>query len=744
MRLCLVIGLFLCAASTTRAGDPPVTEDTVDTAIERGVAYLLAQRNEWGHWESGPLGADREWAGQSSLVILALLTGGQNPRAAPLAEALSWLSAQTLRGTYAYGLRAQVFALAGERYRNQLESDLHWLVEAAHGENGAFPGAYTYESLAGRKDERAYDNSNSQFGVLGAWFATEADATAPGIDEYWRRVEAHWLREQNPDGGWGYQNHAGSSGSMTAAGLTSLYVLLDRVHSRTGHKNATDTLGALSRGLDWLAREFTTENPHGDSAHKYYYLYGAERVGRASGRKYFRDKDWFRRGAAELLRRQSEDGRCGNGVRDTSFAVMFLSHGRAPLLFNKLEHGDDWDNYLRDVAGLGRYAQHGLERLLNWQIVSLDGTLDDLLEAPVLYLGGRAAWSFTDAQLDRLREYSDRGGLVFAVAERGSPQFQQGIEALAQRLWPGQKLRPLRRSHPLLSGRVQYAIDQPPPLREVFDGVRTRLLLCGEDLAQNWNEYRLKKGRRDFELGVNVYLYATDKSAPRSRLATSTIAWEPTDTPRTIRVARIQYDGGWDPAPHGWERLRAYMNNAAHTKLEVSAGLALDSPQLSEYRVAHICGVDALQLTQPEIAGLRRFLTGGGTLLADCIDGSNEFRAALEEAVSSALLVRARSVPRGHALLGGDALADSLALTSVGYRRSVRAAGRGEPPPLMMYELGGHARVVYSPYDISVSLLGMPVWDLRGYESQSALRVMRNMLLYANLTSDEKSKLQRE
>lgn len=744
VRFLVISLLFWGFSATAQAADPPVTQDTVDAAIDKGVEYLLSRRNEWGHWEAAAVSDDREWGGRSSLVLLALLTAGKNPREAPVSDALSWLSAQTLRGTYAYGLRAQVFALTGEKHRGRLSDDLKWLLEAAYTDGGAHPGAYTYETLLGRKDAREYDNSNSQFGVIGAWFATEADATALGIEDYWKRVETHWLAEQNTDGGWGYQNHVSSSGSMTAAGLTSLYVLLDRVHSRTGHKNAVETIAAINRGLDWFGREFTTENPHGDSGYKFYYLYGVERVGRASGRKYFRDKDWFKLGAAELLRRQGENGAWSGGVIETAFAVLFLSHGRAPLLYNKLEHGDDWDNYLRDVAGLDRYAQHALERLLNWQIVSLDGTIDDLLEAPVLYLGGRTAWTFSDAQLDRLREYSDRGGLIFAVAEQGSPEFRKGMEELAGKLWPTLKLRPMRKSHPLLSGRVQYAIDRPPPLSEVADGVRTRLLLCGEDLARNWNEYQLKKGRRDFELGVNVYLYATDKSAPRSRLATSTIALEPAETPRTIKLARIRHDGVWNPAPYGWERQRIYMNNTSHTKLELSDGIAFDAPELSQFRVAHICGVDALKLSQPEIAGLRRFLTSGGTLLADCLDGSNEFRDSLEEAVANALKVEPRALSPKHPIITGDGLADSRQLDSVSYRRSVRAAARGEPPPLMMFEAGGRVAVLYSPYDISTSLLGVPVWGLRGYESQSALRVMRNMLLYANLSSDEKVKLKRE
>src|SRR5690606_8028793 len=61
---------------------------------------------------------------------------------------------------------------------------------------------------------------------------------------------------------------------------------------------------SLERGLQWMQHRFTpADNPGQSSRHFYYYLYGVERVGLASGYKYFGDRDWFRQGAAELLNR---------------------------------------------------------------------------------------------------------------------------------------------------------------------------------------------------------------------------------------------------------------------------------------------------------------------------------------------------------------------------------------------------------------------------------------------------------
>src|SRR6185295_1892871 len=70
------------------------------------------------------------------------------------------------------------------------------------------------------------DHSNSQFALLGLMAAQKSGISiAPGVLDKARR---HWSDSQNPDGGWGYgssRGQAGSYGSMTAAGVASLFLL---------------------------------------------------------------------------------------------------------------------------------------------------------------------------------------------------------------------------------------------------------------------------------------------------------------------------------------------------------------------------------------------------------------------------------------------------------------------------------------------------------------------------------------
>lgn len=742
----VLLALLMGRPPTSRAADTPISEAVVEDAVRRAVAWIEAQRRPEGHWEppnSSP--DDRNWGGTTALAVLSLLYAGGKAQEEPLASSLDWLASQTLRGTYAYGLRAHVLALVpGRTYRPQLQRDLEWLLNGVGAAGSEAAGAYDYEAAkAGRLDR--WDHSNSQYAVLGVWAAAGAGLSVP--TSYWELVGDHWLTWQNQDGGWGYQHHEASTGSMTVAGLTALYVSLDQRYADRP-REATTLVAGLERGLDWLAREYGPRNPRGADYWHYYYLYGVERVGRASGRKHFGTHDWFRAGTAQLLEDQDPAGFWkGSGLaaplHNTAWALMFLCHGQAPMVFNKLEHGADWDQRLRDAAGLTRFVGHTFERLLNWQIVRLDSPLEDLLEAPVLYFRGESRWEFSDADVDKLRDYALRGGLIFAV-EGKDEGFHTTLEDLARRAFPDLPLRPIGREHPLLNGEVHFAIENPPLLLGIDNGVRLLMLICPRDVAEAWSRTATHGKLDDLWLGANVYLYATDKTTPRSRIQTPLITRRPTVIRRTIRVARIRYNGRWDIEPAGWSRLEAYLHNESATQVLVSSGVTFDSEELRSFSIAHVTGVGPLELTPAERRGLRGFLDRGGTLLADAAGGSAEFTRSLETVIEETMRIAPQSLPADSFLLTGRGLPGAVDLAGTEYRRAARSAASGAPyPRLMAFTANGRHVVLHSPLDLSVGLLGTRVYNLRGYEPDSGLRILRNLLAYAALTTAEKGRLHR-
>src|SRR5581483_7172166 len=70
-----------------------------------------------------------------------------------------------------------------------------------------------------------WDNSNSQYGLIGVWNCAEAGLSVP--NRYWQGVEAHWTGCQTPGGTWDYRGNAGTNWAMTMAGITALSVCRD-------------------------------------------------------------------------------------------------------------------------------------------------------------------------------------------------------------------------------------------------------------------------------------------------------------------------------------------------------------------------------------------------------------------------------------------------------------------------------------------------------------------------------------
>lgn len=729
--------LLLAALSPRAVADAPLRAGEVDRAIAKGVGYFKSTRQPTGNWETLGSG-DRYWGGDTGLALLAMLYAGEDSRNADIAGPLDWLSKQNLQSTYTYSIRAQVLAqVPGERFRKRLEQDLDWIVRSVHGRSSGSPGAYGYDH---NPTDPWYDNSNSQMAVLGAWSATEAGVSANGLSEYWPLIEDHWLKEQTTDGGWCYREERQSSGSMTVAGLATLYVLMDRIYGSPQYAKKLTT--PIQNGLEWIGREYTLDNPHGEESWRYY-LYGVERAGRASGRKYFRDRDWFREGARGLLSEQASDGSWpGGGLgahRNTAFALFFLCHGRAPLVLNKLEHGADSGNYMRDAAGLTRYCERSLERMLNWQMVSLDGPLDDLFDAPVLYLSGASAWEFSTAEHDKLREYCLRGGLIFAVPQGDAPGFVKSMKDLAEFILPNYPLRRLSNEHPLFTSATQFPLHEPPALLECNNGIRSLMLIAEQDVSRAWYDRAGRNTEKFQQLGCNVYLYATDKTLLYNRLETQVIPLEPVDTKRDIELARLKYDGPWDMEPYGWTRVRYTFNNELKAKLAISQGVQLDARSLKPFHIAHITGTKALLLNPEERSALRRFLSDGGTLLADSAGASPEFLTSFEELMRDLLKAEPIIVPPNSALITGKGLPGGSDLTQVTYRRAARNQGtRHKGAFLKAFLVGRRYAVVYSPLDLSTSLLGTQAFDLQGYEPGSALQIARNLVLYADLSPGEK------
>ena len=713
-------------------------DELIGLAIRKGVDFMLSQ------FADGQLKGDRRdetYAGMNCLCVYALLQCGQSivderldVRGSRMRDMLAKMKQLPMAGqceTYARGIRATALASANRpEDRPVLKADLAWLIPAAKN------GGYTYGAGAAGPD-----NSNSQYGLLGAWSAAEVGLEV--LPSYWTKVQKHWETCQLPTGQWGYTPGSTDDGSlsMTAAGLTSLFVTHDYLEAPQYGKavGRAPFSKPLAAGLAWLAKADNCLRV--GSQYPGYTLYGLERVGLASGFKYFGQHDWYAQLADALvspqpsaawatdlkdLRTMLATGRADartDDIIDMAFALLFLARGRPPILMNKLAFDGAWANRPRDVANLARFASRQLERPLNWQIVDIDHDWTDWMDCPILYLASHESPKFSDEHCAKLRQFAEAGGLIFSQADGDSESFTAFITELGHKLFPAYAWQDLPPEHAIYT--LNFRMDSPPPLRCLSNGSRMLMVHSPRDLAQHW-QLRAENAKRDsFELGANLFIYAAGKTDLRNRLSRLYLPPLQRDPPYRIRLARVPYAGLWDPEPYAFVRLARWLEYQTGYRLDVSP-VSPEWLRPGAWTVAHMTGAATCTLSESQVAALRSYVEDGGVLLIDACGGAPQFSQS-----AAALLQRAfptsqlAAIAPGHPLLAGTA-AGMDALPTPRLRPS---ANRQSPRIDIL--TAGKGCVIFSSLDLTTALLGTNTWDVLGYQPSYALSFVKNVLLWA-------------
>jgi hypothetical protein len=729
-----------------------VTREDVERAIRDGVRFLKQEQRPDGSWEDTNPQAK---TGTTSLVTLALLTAGEKPDSPVIRKALDHLrlfGPERLNSTYAIALQTMVFATADpERDQLRIAANVAWLESAQikPGQRGP-PGCWTYTEIP-----QGGDNSNTQYALLGLNAAGEVGV--PVRPEVWALARNYWEKTQRRDGGWGY--HAGdmlSTSSMTCAGVSSLVI--------TGSKRfqgAEYLQGALihncgqgasnqnlRRGIDWLAANFAVgQNFPMGQQWKHYFLYGLERAGRLAGIRFFGAHDWYRLGAEELVRTQDRLAGFWRGASEhpivaTSFALLFLAKGRAPVLVNKLRHGPrgDWDNDPDDVRNLVNLVSRDWKNLLTWQVVDPGvANVSDLLQAPIAFMTGHQVPELGAQARQNLRDYVEQGGFLFADACCHSKEFDSGFKQLVKELFPEEeyKLRPLSDDHPVW--RAKHLLTPGAyPLWGIEHGCRTVVIYSPKDLSCYWNQSERTPDNSAVILatrvGQNVIDYATGRELPADKLVVREAHnFQAAPAKRgALRIAKLQHAGQWNVAPLAIPNLMDALRKPP-LSFDVVINhkeLSPRDPSLIYYPLIYLHGRASFSFTREDLDALRRHIEpGGGTLFGDAACGSPAFDAAFRRFVTELLpdnpLV---PIPRD----------DELYSTKVGFDLSdsqyTKAAGGGKDfPQLEGVKINGHWAIIYSKYDIGCALERHSGLDCKGYTYEAALKIAANIVIYATL-----------
>ena len=713
--------------------DGNLTARKIAQAIDDGVLFLKRQQAEDGSIGEGGYAQ----GGATGLATLALLAAGLSPLSDPqLKRALDWLAKLDVDNTYVRGIRANVWEYAlrlepdNEAYRTALSQDAAWLLKALGDDEG---WRYSMSSTD-------WDNSCTQYGVLGLW-AAERAGFDPG-DAFWQKMSKHFLSVQVEDGGWGYQTGY-STANMATAGLASTFLVFDMLHAKTVYSrkhpeaytqgDSAQVLAALDRGMAWLGKqEGGMDNG--------YFLYGIERTGVASGRKYMGALDWFKEGARTVLGQQNADGSIPNSyspVLGTAFSTLFLVYGGAPVAMNKLEFGTgrDWNLNPRDLAQVSKHLWTAYERPLNWHSVSIEAPVEEL-EAPILFLSGTEAAKFTPDQVSKLRDYIQRGGTLLAEPTDHAPAFAQSMETLVGQLfpaaeYPGRALAPVAADHPLFTS-AHHTWKAQPKLRGVSDGSRLVFLLSDEYMSASWQMGETID--ESFDFALSLLFYVTDQKPLAGKFDTdlpATPALAARD--RSLKVARVSVDGTPDAelGARAWTRFAPWFTHRTGAQIKDLGAVTLTPEGLQGVDLLHLTGRRAFTLDETEKAALSAYVSQGGHLLVDAWGGAPDFAHAARKELSALFgpltpLADDEPVVTGD-FEGGTDLTRDMRYT-VPARRHLQTAGqnpRGQT--LLVAHHEGRAAVFFSDLDLSAALSGIGIYQAPGYRPDSARRILANL-----------------
>jgi hypothetical protein len=224
--------------------------------------------------------------------------------------------------------------------------------------------------------------------------------------------------------------------------------------------------------------------------------------------------------------------------------------------------------------------------------------------------------------------------------------------------------------------------------------------------------------------------YVSGKDALTPRAAGYWVRDLPFAAERTVKLAKLKYAGNYDPEPLAHERFRRLLGQREHVGLEVLGPIPIAELAGCGAKVATLTGTGELKLSDAEVAALKAYAQAGNTLVIDAAGGNEPFyRSALSLLEGLYGQNKVSVLPRESKLYR---LPDR-AIGDVHYRiAATKQSGVPAPPALRAVLLGERPAILLSREDITVALLGCSSTTCDGYDPESAFRLLRNIVLFAN------------
>jgi len=314
----------------------------------------------------------------------------------------------------------------------------------------------------------------------------------------------------------------------------------------------------------------------------------------------------------------------------------------------------------------------------------------------------------------------------FTHADAGTPNFNAFAGELSRRLFPDYPIADLRPDHEIYS--IQYPMKTRPPLKYVSNGSRILMVHSSQDLSTAWQVRDLTR-RANFELAINLFVYASGKAELRNRLNSPYIAAVAGNSVHNVKIARVRYAGNWNPEPYSWERFARYLKQQTGWMCET---VATEAGQLKVENapIAHLTGTAELNLSDSEALAIKNYVESGGTLIIDSCGGSGPFAQSMQRLFARAMpQSSSKAVAASDPMLqasypGMDDIGQAI-LRPYAEQKLGKGAGRLEQIQL------GKGRIIVSGIDFSSGLVGSNSWGIIGYEPAYAMKLMKNLVIWS-------------
>ena len=402
-----------------------------------------------------------------------------------------------------------------------------------------------------------------------------------------------------------------------------------------------------------------------------------------------------------------------------------------------------------DIERLISYANSRLNIRYRYVPIQLSKFSWDPRTLPLLYITG---WTpmpkLSDETILNLKRYLLDGGTLVVHAQCGREEFRTTALREIRRIFPNRQLAAIDTDSPLFS--AYYPIKEmryrdgskpfkqiKPYIEAVYLGCRPAIIYspidlnCGWDVAKRPIEGGVLYHQDDaIKLGVNIITSVLANMQYARAWGVQKIYHQQGKPPRDqLVIGQIIHNGDWDPTNHGLPNLMKYIAKKTTLKVQFKREVVeLGSSKLFKYPVLYMTGLRDFKLTDAEVVQLRKYILGGGVLLADSAAGRKAFDTAFRRELK-------RALPKNKiARIESDSQIYQMpyAVRTVKYSDMVKATSPSlNAPTLEGVKIDGQLGVIYSPLGLGNGWEQLGFAYNRGYSDADAIRLGVNALAYA-------------